>query len=102
MTIYVVHAKKYLCSASLTRAGAEELMAQQIERICKTTHEAELKEDRCYDIKLTMIFLDENPQTLISFDPKGLRLALKGIIAVEVEVAGFKSTYYIHSIELDK
>lgn len=100
MTIYVVFTNGCLLGASLTREGADELMAKQIEKICKTTHESEIQNDRCYDIKLTMLIVNEETKTLTFFSAAELRLALKGVAIVDVEVAGSKNKYYIQSIEL--
>lgn len=105
MTIYVVHAKTYLCKGSFSRTGAEKKVAEQIEAVCKTVRDSEIQENKLPDeIKITMYFPDliKSKKTLTFFKQKSLRMVLRGVIAVQIEVGDLKTKYYIHSLFVDE
>ena len=105
MTVYVVHAKTYLCKGSFSRTGAEKKVAEQIEAVCKTVRDSEIQENKLPDeIKITMYFPDltKSKKTLTFFKQKSLRMALRGVIAVQIEVGDLKTKYYIHSLSVDE
>lgn len=105
MTIYVVHAKTYLCKGSFSRTGAEKKVAEQIEAVCKTVRDSEIQENKLpEEIKITMYFPDliKSKKTLTFFKQKSLRMVLRGVIAVQIEVGDLKTKYYIHSLFVDE
>jgi len=102
MIVYVVQAIEHPCRGSFSRLGAEKKIAKQIEAVCKTVRDSEIQENKQpEEIKLTLLFLDEEPQTLTSFNQETLLLALRGVFAVQIEVGDFMTKYCIQSIPVD-
>lgn len=100
MLVYVVFGAHTVFGCSRSKEGAEELMAEQIERVCKNTRDAERQNGKCYGIKATLFVVDEGQKVLTSFNSTELRCALRGVVTVKVEIAGLAETYHIRDIDL--
>ena len=101
MIIYVVYGGSFLCGASPTQEGAEELMAKQIERVLNNAHQASSEHGRCFVTQVTTIKVDKEPKILTLYNQtEELRAVLKGVAAVVIEVAGSIEKYRIQDTEL--
>lgn len=100
MVIYVVFGSGVVYGCSYDKEDAEELIAKRIEQVCENTRDAERQNGKCYEIRATLFVLNEGHKVLTTFDPQELRLALRGVSMVKVEVAGMSETYRIQSSEL--